>query len=200
MRMPDYLVADLQPWFGKDLDVASVRLENRGLLSFVFGLLRQWAVTWNGTVHLTRRAPYSVEAQGIIPKREGVAANEARANALWLIAHECLHVQQQREMGWWRFLVAYGWEWLRHRGGSRNKFEGPAYALGDRVYQAQMQGPQQAYCFKCRESPEVEEPRQVTLTTGRLAVVGMCGACGKKVSRIISPTQDGPTFAAPARR
>ncbi len=138
MRMPDHLVADLQPWFGEDLDVTSVRLEDQGLLAFVFGLLGQWAVTWNGTVHLTKRAPFSVDGEGVSSRLDGAETREVRANALWLIAHECLHVQQQREVGWGRFLLAYVWEWLRHRGGSSNKFEGPGYALGDRVYQAFM--------------------------------------------------------------
>ncbi len=139
MRMPTYLVEDLQLWFGKDLDVASIHLEDRGLLSMTIGLLGQWAITWNGTVHLSRRAPFVVGTESILSRQNGKDSHEGRANALWLIAHECLHVQQQREMGWWRFLVAYALEWLRHRGGSRNKFEGPAYALGDQVYQAYME-------------------------------------------------------------
>ena len=133
--MPDHLVADLQHWFGDGLDTSTVSLEDRGFLCFAFGLLKQWAVTWNGRVHLTKRTPFIVESTGVSPRREGMDANEARANALWLISHECLHVQQQREMSWWRFLFAYGRQWIRHRGSSSNKFEGPAYELGDRVYQ-----------------------------------------------------------------
>lgn len=135
MRMPEHLATDLQPWFGDNLDVASVSLIDRGLLCLVFGLLGQWAVTWNGRVYLTKWAPFSVENARILPKREGMNPDEARATALWLIAHECLHVQQQREMGWTKFLAAYVWEWLRFRGSPRNKFEGPGYELGDRVYQ-----------------------------------------------------------------
>ncbi len=185
MRMPGHLVADLQPWFGEDLDVAGVTLEDRGLLSFVFGMLRQWAVTWNGKVHLTKRVPFSVESTRIVPRKEGKDAFEARANALWLISHECLHVQQQRERGWLRFLFAYAWEWVRHRGGSRNKFEGPAYELGDRVYQAFMRELQRAYCFKCRQTQEVENPIRTTLTTGRTSVTGTCLVCGTRVSGII---------------
>ena len=121
--------------------MASVRLEDHGFLSTTFGLLRQWAVTWNGTVHLTSRAPFKVGPECILSEQTGEGTREALAKALWLIAHECLHVQQQREMGWWRFLLAYAREWLRHRGGSGNKFEGPAYTLGDRVYQAMMREP-----------------------------------------------------------
>ena len=138
MNMPEHLVAELQPWLGDLLDVSTVRLLDRGLISAVFGMLGQWAVTWNGTVHLTARAPFRVNAEGFTPRRDSKDGDEAKANALWIIAHECLHVQQQREMGWGRFLVAYASEWLRHRGESHNKFEGPAYELGDQVYQAFM--------------------------------------------------------------
>ena len=119
-----------------------MRFEEKGLLSTTFGMLRQWAVTWNGTVHLTRRAPFFLGADGILPRQDGGDLEEARANALWLISHECLHVLQQREAGWGRFLLAYSLEWLRHAGGSGNKFEAPAYALGDQVYQAYMKGPE----------------------------------------------------------
>ena len=125
--MPGHLVADLQTWFGDGLDTSSVSFEDRGFLCFAFGLLGQWAVTWNSRVHLTKRAPFIVESNGVSPRRERVDPGEARATALWLMAHECIHVQQQREMGWWRFLFAYGRQWVRHRGGSSNKFEGPAY-------------------------------------------------------------------------
>ncbi len=135
MRMPDHLAAELRPWFETGLDVSTVELQSRGLLSFLFGIFGQWAVTWNGTVHVTFRAPFMVETKEVTSRLEGMDAKEALANALWLISHECLHVQQQRDMGWWRFLLAYVWEWLRHRGEAGNRFEGPAYALGDRVYQ-----------------------------------------------------------------
>ena len=140
MNMPAHLVADLQPWFGDELDVSTVRLLDRGLLSVVFGALGQWAVTWNGTVHLTARAPFRIESERIVARGESKDSDEAKANALWIIAHECLHVQQQREMGWGRFLVAYVSEWLLHRGESSNRLEGPAYELGDRVYQDFMKG------------------------------------------------------------
>ena len=105
--MPDQLVTDLQPWFGEGLDVAGVRLEDQRLLALVFGLLGKWAVTWNGRVHLTKRAPFSVEGQSVLSRPDRKESNEALGDALWLISHECLHVQQQREMGWTRFLLAY---------------------------------------------------------------------------------------------
>jgi len=111
---------------------------NQGLICFIFGIFGQWAVTWNGTIHLTKRAPFIVEDLGVLSRRDCKDSTESYADVLWLISHECLHVQQQREMGWWRFLFAYGIQWVRHRGGSKNKFEGPAYGLGDRVYQDYM--------------------------------------------------------------
>ncbi len=98
-------------------------------------MLGQWAVTWNGAVHLTARAPFRVDDEGFTARGESKDSDAAKANALWIISHECLHVQQQRQMGWGQYLLAYASEWLRHRGESGNKFEGPAYELGDRVYQ-----------------------------------------------------------------
>ena len=135
MKMPQYLEVDLQPWFEDTLEVSSVSIVDRGLVCFIFGVFRQWAVTWNETIHLTKRAPFILEPTGVVSRRDGTESTESYANALWLISHECLHIQQQREMGWWRFSFAYGRQWVRHRGGSSNKFEGPAYELGDRVYQ-----------------------------------------------------------------
>ena len=127
---------DLQPWFHQDLDVGTVEVEVHGFLSVLFGLLRQWAVTWNSRVHLTHNAPFIISETAIGPRGATETSREAQGNALWLISHECLHVQQQREMGRGRFLLEYAAQWLRYRGGTGNKFEGPAYALGDRVYQA----------------------------------------------------------------
>ena len=136
MMIPKQVAEDLQPWFGDGLEIGRVPLIDRRILSFIFGFLGQWTVTWNGTVHLTGRVPFLVEETGVRSQKERMDPNEARATALWLIAHECLQVQQQQEMDWVRFLLAYSWEWLRCRGSSRNKFEGPGYELGGRVYRA----------------------------------------------------------------
>ncbi len=142
MRLPDELIADLQPWFGEDLDVSGVPVKDHSLVSLVFGLLGQWAVTWNGTIHITKKAPFTLAGDSLNPKGPTVNTKETRGNALWLIAHECLHVHQQRQMGWRWFLLKYTWEWMRHRGEGRNRFERPAYELGDQVYQAFMSRPQ----------------------------------------------------------
>ena len=67
------------------------------------------------------------ESKEVTSRRDGMDANEARANALWLISHECLHVRQQREMGCWRFLVAYVWMATSQRRGTA--VEAPATGI-----------------------------------------------------------------------
>ena len=41
----------------------------------------------------------------------------------------------------------------------------------------------EAYCLKCREKREINNPEQVTLKNGR-ATKGDCPTCGTKVFRI----------------
>ena len=41
-----------------------------------------------------------------------------------------------------------------------------------------------AYCLKCREKREINNPEQVTLKNGRPATKGDCPTCGTKVFRI----------------
>ena len=41
-----------------------------------------------------------------------------------------------------------------------------------------------AYCLKCREKREINNPEQVTLKNGRPATKGDCPICGTKVFRI----------------
>lgn len=135
-QMPEKMVEALKPWFSEGFDLTSVHLKQRGVLCFIFGLLGQWAITWNQTINLTRKAPFAIQGDGVVGRRKGWPPEETWAKAMWLISHECLHVQQQREMGWRRFLLAYLKQWVRHRGGRGNKFEGPAYELGDKVYQS----------------------------------------------------------------
>jgi hypothetical protein len=133
-QMPDKIAEVLKPWFSEDFDLRSVRMKQKGLLCILFGLLGQWAITWNQTINFTWRAPFTIQDGGVVGRRKGESAQETWAAAMWLISHECLHVQQQRELGWGRFLWAYVKQWLRHKGGRGNRFEGPAYDLGDRVY------------------------------------------------------------------
>jgi Zn finger protein HypA/HybF involved in hydrogenase expression len=42
----------------------------------------------------------------------------------------------------------------------------------------------EAYCLKCREKREINNPEQVTLKNGRPATKGDCPTCGTKVFRI----------------
>ena len=41
-----------------------------------------------------------------------------------------------------------------------------------------------AYCLKCREKREIENPEEVILKNGRPATRGDCPACGTKIYRI----------------
>ena len=40
------------------------------------------------------------------------------------------------------------------------------------------------YCFKCRKSVEIKNPRNVTLKNKRPATQGACPNCGTKIFRI----------------
>ena len=42
----------------------------------------------------------------------------------------------------------------------------------------------EAYCLKCRDKREINNPEQVTLKNGRPATKGDCPTCGTKVFRI----------------
>lgn len=42
----------------------------------------------------------------------------------------------------------------------------------------------EAYCFKCRDKREIQNPENVTLKNGRPAVRGTCPVCGTTVFRI----------------
>ena len=41
-----------------------------------------------------------------------------------------------------------------------------------------------AYCMKCRMSREIQDPQQITMKNGRLAIAGTCAECGIRVFRI----------------
>jgi hypothetical protein len=42
----------------------------------------------------------------------------------------------------------------------------------------------QAYCLKCRQKREMNNPQQVSLKNGRPATQGSCPVCGTKMYRI----------------
>jgi rubrerythrin len=52
----------------------------------------------------------------------------------------------------------------------------------------------QAYCLKCREMVEVQEPKIVAYSNGAIAITGVCPVSGTRLSRIAS-WQDDPIIA-----
>ena len=83
----------LRPWYSDEV-MDRVPVLRGSFFGWLFGLNGNHAVTINGTVHVTRRAP---------PKGSlGWTA---------LMGHELFHVEQQAAMGWWPFLLRYLWRY-----------------------------------------------------------------------------------------
>lgn len=120
VALPASALLVLRAWYEpKDLALTRFRVDT--LEGWLFGLLRNRAVTLNGVVHLTTHAPALGTAEGIA-----------------LAAHELFHVVQQRDMGWGRFLRAYIRDWPFYLG-SRvidHPLEAPVYARGAEAYRA----------------------------------------------------------------
>jgi hypothetical protein len=45
--------------------------------------------------------------------------------------------------------------------------------------------PEQAYCVKCREKRDIQDPKEVTLKNDRKALQGTCPVCGTKLTRML---------------
>ena len=107
----------LARWYGEEFLDEVILLEG-SVLGWLFGLSRQHAVTVNKTVHLTSHAP-----------------DLASDRATVLIGHECFHIQQQQDTGWWRYLLKYVWGWRPShvRKGRTHPLEKPAYERGDEI-------------------------------------------------------------------
>ena len=107
-------------WYGEHLprDVVVLRGSWFGRL---FGAFGQSAVTINGTVHLTARAPDLGTDAGIA-----------------FLGHEIYHVLQQVQMGWWRYFVLYSLRWRPShiREGWRHPMERPAYDRAREIREA----------------------------------------------------------------
>ena len=44
-----------------------------------------------------------------------------------------------------------------------------------------------AYCVKCRDKREMQNPRQITMKNGKPAVQGKCPVCGTGMFKILAP-------------
>jgi hypothetical protein len=101
----------LSPWYDAEL-LDGVRVLQGSIAGRLFGMSGQNAVAINGTVHLTPRA-------ADLESDKGTA----------LLGHECFHITQQQEMGWWRYLVKYlaGWRPTHIKYGSKHPMEAAAY-------------------------------------------------------------------------
>ena len=110
----------LSPWYDAEF-FESVRVLRGSIRGRLFGMSGQHAVTINGTVHLTPSADVLETDKGMV-----------------LLGHECFHVVQQREWGWWRFLARYiaGWRPSHIKHGSRHPLEAPAYERGREILQS----------------------------------------------------------------
>ena len=118
--VPERVIRHLGRWYDEGF-VAEATVLRGSILGWLFGVFGQHAVTINRTVHLTPRAP-DLEAD------RGIA----------LLGHECYHILQQSEMGWWRFLARYVWGWRPShiRRGWEHPLERPAYDRGREVREA----------------------------------------------------------------
>ncbi len=110
----------LSPWYDAAL-LDGVRVLQGSIPGRLFGMFGQHAVTINGTVHLTSSADDLETDKGTV-----------------LLGHECFHVTQQQQMGWWRFLARYiaGWRPTHIKHGSRHPLEVPAYERGREILRA----------------------------------------------------------------
>ena len=115
--VPQTTIQRLSPWYSAEF-LESVTVLRGSLLGWLFGKFGQHAVTINETVHLAPDAPDLTADSGVV-----------------LLGHECLHVEQQRDMGWWRFLARYVVRWRPShiKNGRTHPFERPAYERGREI-------------------------------------------------------------------
>jgi len=52
------------------------------------------------------------------------------------------------------------------------------------------EGPTTAYCVKCKEKKEIQNPEEVTMKNGRSALKGKCAVCGTGMFRILGIKKD----------
>ena len=104
-------------WYDESL-ISDTPLYLGSFFGSLFGLFGQHAVTLNGKVHITKHAPGIETDFGIM-----------------LVGHELYHVEDQRQRGWWGYLLAYvkGWRPAHISNGTSHPMESGAYARGSEV-------------------------------------------------------------------
>ena len=117
IELPEPTLRHLSRWYSTDL-LENTAVLRGSLFGWLFGRFGQHAVTVNGSVNLTSRAPELDSDRGIR-----------------LIGHELFHVVQQQEMGWWGFFARYVWAWrpAQIKSGRGHPMERPAYERGDAI-------------------------------------------------------------------
>ncbi|MCI0438635.1 MAG: DUF4157 domain-containing protein [Chloroflexi bacterium] len=120
VHVPEEVKDKLSDWYSREL-LDSVPVLRGSLFGWLFGSFGQHAVTINKTVHLTAHAPGFEGVSGVV-----------------LLGHECFHIEQQRDMGWWRFLAHYilSWRPSHIKNGRTHPLEKPAYDRGREIRDA----------------------------------------------------------------
>lgn len=123
-ELPQRTRGTLTAWYSVELLDGLVLLSG-SLFGWVFGRSGQHAVTINRTVHLTSHAPE-------LDSNAGIA----------LVGHECVHVEQQQELGWWRFLWRYVLKWrpAHVKRGWEHPMEKHAYERGREIEETLSKG------------------------------------------------------------
>ena len=118
--MPQVAREALLAWYPSSLLNGAV-VQRGSVMSWLFGKFGQAAVTLDQTIHLTPLASQ-------LATREGIA----------LLSHELFHVEQQQEMGWWKFLLNYVVHWRPEhtKNGRQHPMEFPAYARQEEIYRS----------------------------------------------------------------
>ncbi len=85
------------------------------------------------------------------------------------------------------------------RGGDGFRYNPPLNHAGhdsERRFQQKGMAGMEAYCVKCKETREIQDPEEVTLKNGRRAVQGKCGVCGTKLFRMLGAADKAPAKKA----
>ena len=108
----------LTQWYDREI-LDETPVLRGSIFGVIFGISGQHAVTINRTVHLTSHAPDLDIPVGIM-----------------LLGHELFHVEQQTDLGWWRFFLRYmtGWRPSHVSNGRSHPMERPAYERGDEIW------------------------------------------------------------------